>query len=237
LALASGAQAGFVAYNDLAGGSTGNVTMIQGLGGQSGTLVDYGTGASTGVTLTVDGSNTTITSLSNAYVSGSPAEAEFTDAGGDILDPSFFVGYIGGDFGGGQGIPWLDFTFTGLDPSLPYEVIISGGRDGWGRDTVFSITDYDSFNENLDGTNGKSNYAGASSSSQKIVTGSFGVYGEYAGWDGVMSGSDGDFTLSARLSGSYEPKFYLGVLKLTEVPEPMTILVLGGGLLALIRRR
>ena len=139
--LGSAAQAAFTAYNDCIGvGNPTNTTLVA--SGQTGQLLDFTSGATTGVSVQV------VNNL--AIVGGSGASALFT-AGSDAanmfngkVDMSTSVIYYGPD-------GWyVDLVFTGLDAGKTYSFATSldrgdmspapagGYTDRW---TVISLSD------------------------------------------------------------------------------------------------
>jgi hypothetical protein len=140
--------AGFVAYNDLAwatGQLTSNITTITSPNGgsglpSSGQLIDYATGLSTPVTLTVTGgsfsgdsqaghganpvSGTDAHSLFNGKVSGLGAISYIDQAGSSLV-----------------------LTFTGLDSSKDYDLAFYAHRDkyDWSRASLVTLSGQDSF--------------------------------------------------------------------------------------------
>jgi hypothetical protein len=142
------AAGGFAAYNDLAwatGQLTSNITTITSPNGgsglpSSGQLIDYATGLSTPVTLTVTGgsfsgdsqaghganpvSGTDAHSLFNGKVSGLGAISYIDQAGSSLV-----------------------LTFTGLDSSKDYDLAFYAHRDkyDWSRASLVTLSGQDSF--------------------------------------------------------------------------------------------
>ncbi len=238
---AGAASANFVAYNDCVWASgqyiSPNATAIVGdpavaAGSASGTLKDFATGASTGVTATLSwGSVSWDTSRGTGCSAGTDAQIAF--------DGTSTVSLNGMGAYKTTGVPsWAQVTFTGLDPGKEYEVITTGNRAGGSsyvdRYTKFMIQDADAF------VNGSSSGVtiGDGGASTTFVTGENTVNGYVARWTGIRSGSDGDFTLWSgdATIGSIKP-YVIQAFKLVEVPEPASLVLIALGALALRRRR
>ncbi len=223
------------------GGLTGSV---------SGQLVDYATGAPSGITVTE-----VWTAVGG--IGGSGPAVEFT-AGTDAYNTfNGKVANIGTVTYYGSGAWSADLTFTNLMPGKTYQLVttVDRGRtspapaggypDRW---TKISILDADS-------------YTNASSNNWTTTSGGFiinndatslqcdnAIAGAVAKWIAINPGSDNDFTIhftnavaangeiptgaAQNSNRGYAPTGFM----LVEVPEPatMSLLVLGG--LALIRR-
>ena len=107
----------FVAYNDLAwvtGETTQNITLHT--TGESGLLVDYNTGDDTPVTLAITGGNGPLD------FQGAPPNAG-TDG------HTLFVPMVGLTGVMSYSTANLELTFSGMDPSLRYEIVLFGNRD------------------------------------------------------------------------------------------------------------
>jgi hypothetical protein len=228
------AQANFVAYNDLASdlAGYGNVTTIS--SGQSGVLKDYSTGASTGVALQVTAAGVFVDQTYDvADFAGGDALTEF----GTIVNNNGYIRYADTPVS----LSYATCTFTGLNPSKVYTVVLTGARGNsayTARHTIFQISDVDAF------TNASSTGATFSGPADPTVEFNTGYNtaassGYVARFTNVHPGSDGDMVVTAGLGphNTDGMKWYVNELKLIEVPEPstVTLLVLGG--LALLRRR
>lgn len=209
VAFTSSASAEFVAYNDLsgsgAGSSSGNVTNLS--LGQSGQLLNYDTGAATGVTLQVTGFDNAFRDEGFSvpdYINGDAA-TEF----GTILNNN---GYIRHNTVG-QG--YVEMRFTGLDPNKRYTVVLTGERGEpsyTNRNTKFTLTDVDLF------TNSSS--AGIPYSGSNWVefnTGYNALNGYVARFSEIAPGVDGDMLVTAGVgTNSASGHWYLNSLKLVE---------------------
>lgn len=221
LAVTTAVQGAFVAYNDFASPYTGesaNVTKIS-IGGSGGTLLDYTTGASTGVTL----SGTGFTGVTSGNNITPGVGTDFYSVFGGIVDQ---VGAAYGATG--------SMTLSGLNPSALYELVIFGNRDyttnAW--QTKLVITGADSF------TNTSS--AGATVMTTNVANDTTilpiinGTTGYVARFDAINAGSDGSIVIQLSAIGT---NGYVNAIRLAEVPEPATMGLLGLGALAILRRR
>jgi len=228
------AQANFTAYNDLASDSAGygNVTTIS--SGQSGVLKDYSTGAGTGVTLQVTAVGVFVDQTYDvADYAGGDALTEF----GTIVNNNGYIRYADTPVSPS----YATCTFTGLNPSKLYSVVLTGARgrsDYTARYTIFQISDVDVF------TNASSTgamFSGPADPTVEFNTGynTSASTGYVARFTNVQPGSDGDMVVTAGLGphNTDGMKWYVNELKLIEVPEPSAIVLLALGGLALRRRR
>ena len=126
----------FVAYNDLSW-STGqvntNITVYT--AGQSGLLKDYATGTDTAVTVSIAGGyvNATTQTQGSSANSGTDAYNVFNG----IVDGLGLISYTAAN---------LTFTFSDLDPSLSYELVLFGNRNNSSytdRLTTITLSDVD----------------------------------------------------------------------------------------------
>jgi hypothetical protein len=222
--LATSAQANFVAYHDLAGTSTGNVTSFSGGSGQ---LVNYDTGAGTGVTLQVTRVNAGLDTGFSVPNYAGDAAAEF----GTILNNDGFIRF---DV---NSIPsYVDLLFTGLDPAKRYTVVLTGERGDvryTNRNTKFTLTGADSF------TNSSS--VGIPYSGPNWVefnTGYNAVNGFVARFTDINPGANGSMLVTAgRGENNSEWQWYVNSLKLVEVPEPATLMLVALAAPVLLRSR
>jgi hypothetical protein len=242
------ANANFVAYVDLAGRS-GDLTkanvvkFLEPIGGSK-VLKDYTSGTNTSATLTVTASTAPIeafldgTTGSNTYTSGTDAYTVFNG----IVDPS---GYMrDNQVPSPLQPPFANVTlsFTGLDSTKSYEVVLFGSRQGSGtvtptRAVQFTLLDVDSFtNSSSAGTT----YSGPTDPSVSYDSG--GAVNQTAGLVGrftnVSPGTDGDMQVFVTApSTSLSGKWYANALRLVEVPEPGMGFLLTLGLPLIMRRR
>ena len=258
LVAGGGANAAFVAYNDLAsaaadtGSNLINVTTYgprgktnaDSVGGQ---LVNYASGTSTGVTLviseTTGGSEYAFEDVApTSAFTGGTAKAVF----GDIVDTRGAVNYNGSSIANGVGGS-ITLTFNGLSSDQQYEIVLAGNRNTGtddARKTRYLIGGADAF------TNTSSNVAGASvygttSTSNDTVTinnGSNLAAGYVARWESINAGVDGSFSVTVSGTPGGNQQWYVNAFRLTEtaaVPEPTSAAVVGlaGMFLAARRRR
>lgn len=240
------AQAAFVAYNDCAW-QTGqalpaNVTAITGTGSgngsTSGMLKDFGTGTSTGVTMTLSWISVSWNlGQANSVSAGTDAKAVFD---GTTVDLNGVGAYKD------SAIPSsAQVTFTGLDPAKEYEFVTTANRSGGSsyadRYTKFTIQDADAFN-NASSSGVIIRDSGASAT---FVTGENSAKGYVARWTGIRPGADGDFTVWSGNPDAVAPvvlttkPYVIQAFRLTEIPEPASLglLSLGGLVVAAYRRR
>lgn len=208
LALPWPVAAQFVAYNDLSGpgsgSSAGNVTNLS--LGNSGQLINYDTGAGTGVNLQVTGFDNAHRDDSFSvpnYTSGDAA-VEF----GTILNN----GYIRHNTVG-QG--YVEMLFTGLDPSKRYTVVITGERGEpsyTNRNTKFTLSGVDSF---VNSSSAGIPYSG--SNWVEFNTGHNTVNGFVARFSDVNPGANGSMLVTAGVgTNSASGHWYVNTLKLVE---------------------
>jgi hypothetical protein len=134
----------FVAYNDMAWGTgqlTSNVTRITSPNGGSGLpssaqLIDFASGAATGVTLTVTGGDFNGSTHATQF-SGGPAVG--TDAYNVFNAKVTAFGSLSyQDVAPPEGN--LVLTFTGLNSSKRYEIVFYAHRDNYGWDRAELVT-------------------------------------------------------------------------------------------------
>jgi hypothetical protein len=247
IAGATGAQA-FTAYNDLwstvAGEYSGqNVTTytLPSEGTASGLLVDYATGATPGYTLAITAS----TAPAPRIGGNGTNPAVGTDAYGEFETILNMVGFIQGttpDTGAGEtdrGIVFL--TFEGLADDLLYEIVLYGDRfDATdGRPTSFTISGADSFvNASTPGTTISG--LGGDRTVYDTAPNSTAGTGYVARFTDIDAGADGMVIITVA-DGDTDTgsNWYVNGVKLSSVPVPAPVALLGLGLigLALQRRR
>jgi hypothetical protein len=222
------ASADFIAYNDLGGSSSGNVTAWT--VGSSGLLKNYATGASTGVTVAATGTDTfTDTGTGLSTYAGGEAAAEFNG----IVNN---VGYVRSNTQ--SSTSYMDLTFTGLNPNMLYTIVFGADRNGGytNRTAIFTISDVDAFaNASTTGTN----FSGPTDPAVWFNTGANNTLGYVARFKDIKSGNDGDMRVRVGL-GPDNPnqQWYVNEFKLVEVvPEPAALSFLALGLPLITRRR
>ncbi|MEI6914344.1 MAG: PEP-CTERM sorting domain-containing protein [Armatimonadota bacterium] len=232
----AGMASAWTAYNDC-GGLSGNpnVTSYQIPNGSvtiaSGLLKDYATGSSLGVTATPSASSTA------TYWYGVPS---FTHPAGS--DAAIFTGKV--DFNGSpemnNATDWYQYDISGLNPGRTYKFKTTFNRSGTGyenRKTNFTLSGATSWlNQSSAGTT----ISGDGSST--IINVGNNALGLVACWSNINPGSDGIFTVKGVRADAGIKSYGFGYFELQEVvPEPSSMLAMGGGLLSLagfaIRRR
>lgn len=209
----------FTAFNDCVWEATqsigANVTTF-GIGGgysgpTSGHIVDRGTGADTGVTLTL---------TESGGVQWQPSVATGgadTNAGTDAY--SVFGGAAnlrGVTYYGAVGW-WVDATFTGLDPYGIYEFVTSANRADAtyaNRFSKYTISGADSFvNQSSSGVT-----IGDSGASSTFCTGYNTANGYIARWTGINPGPDGTFKVRAEVGagGDAQKGYAFSAIKLSQ---------------------
>ena len=200
----------FRAYNDLAWGSgqlDANITRLSAPEGGSGMastgeLVDYETGAGTGVVLSVSGG--VFNGAGHAYDGrdapvGTDAEAIF----GHIVSTRGAVAYVNAPESP------LVLTFDGLSPHVAYAVAFHGDRGayGWDRASRVTIDGADAFingssvaQDNPAVDSGGALFAGPDDSSTRLPADN--PSGYVARFTDVVAGADGRIVLTIDVDGS-----------------------------------
>ena len=206
---------GFTAYNDFAwtnGQPNANITTLT--RGQSGNLLNYQNGSSTGVVLGVDDGGAGPIFLNRASFEGHPTAG--TDAYTVFNGKVDAHGYLE------PGTKDLTLTLNGLSPSTRYEVVLygnagvvvygSGGYTYAGRESAITISGAASFeNRSTPGAD----FPGAAYPMTTIAAGYNTLDGHLARFDNIDPGSDGRITIT--VSHYYRTKFYLNALALRSV--------------------
>lgn len=236
-----------IAYNDFGATSTAAagkfVSNIS--SGNSGTLVDYDTGATIG-TLASSGGTTNDTGGAGADI-GSPGTPLYNHFNG-------FIDLTNADWGSGQNV----LTFSGLDPSKLYTVSIGINRGVAGPSNTFwhqelVIGGVDAFvntstlatigtgvgttADSISGPADAGTLATANNNSQVNPTnaGRVSTDGALVQFSNIDPGADGAFTVTLDAVAGNQ---YLNALSLEVIPEPASLALLSlGGLLLMGRRR
>ncbi len=204
----------FTAYNDLAWGGgqlSSNITTYTSPNGgsglaSSGLLVDYATGAETGVTLTVLGGefNSESHATQGANLSAGDASAIFNGK----ISVQGAISYLN-DMNDS-----LVLVFTGMDPSKRYEVAFVGHRDkyGWARASLVTIFGADTFtNISSTATDNPRTlpagtiYSGPADPSTRLPADNLNGY--IARFVEIDPGSDGEFRLIVSWDGDVGAEF------------------------------
>ena len=180
-------------------------------GSSSGELIDFNTGASTGVTVTMFQSGGVIwqpDTSSDWY--GGYDTAVGTDAYNTFHGIADMTGVI---YYGSTGW-YVDITFTGLDPAKEYTFATSASRANstyTTRVTRYTISSVD------EATNAStSDVTEINNLSVAFNTGDNHDEGLVARWTGIQPGSDGSFTVRAQADGSTNQAYSFDVFMLQE---------------------
>jgi len=199
------AGAEWVAYNDMSGSSTPANTTEFSLDDVNGMLLDFDSGAETGVTVTVtsDGGPYDYTTGGEMPASGTDANTIFNgkvDLQGVIMSAtSNPVDY------------WVDLTFNNLIPTKTYTFAATANRAGTSsadppydeRTTRYTISGMDaSVNASSSGV------TVIDPNSVYFVTGNNSSAGYVAKWVNIQPGSDGSFTVRAQPQDPENPRTY-----------------------------
>ena len=229
IVLGSGSMAAgqtVTSYNDLAWG-TGqletNITKITSPNGGSGLpsngqLVDFATGNPTGVTLTVTGG---MFVTANATQGANPTTGDAFDAFDGKVSGLGAISYI--DQAGSN----LVLTFDNMDQNKVYDITFFGHRDanGWDRASLVTLstgpgggrTNISSAATDNPSEPGGVIFSGPSDNSTRLPADNDNGY--VARWNQVLSGSDGQVTLTISFDGSVGEQFkgkYASAVRLIE---------------------
>jgi len=232
LLFTSAASASLIAYNDFGGSGSGylggNVTAFKLSSG--GLLKDYATGVTSGVTMSLScGSSAWMSESYGApLASGKDAYNVFNG----IVNPVSMT--ASNSTGSGYG-PYT-ITFTGLNASEKYDIVLYGDRAWTGgggvtenTSNVYTISGAAAY-ENISST-------GVSGATATMNCGNNTATGYVAHYTNIQPGPGNSFTITLTASGG-DGAWRLNAMRLEIVPEPMTLGLLGlGGLGVLLRRR
>jgi len=197
----------FVAYNDLSWSSgqvSTNITTYT--TGQSGVLKDYITGTDTTVTLAITGGY--VNAITRTQGSGANIGTDAYTVFNGIVDSLGLISYV---------IANLTFTFSNLDPSMSYELVLFGNRNNESytdRFTTITLSDVDSFiNASTPGTD----FTGPNDPSVTIMNGYNTTNGYVGRFININPGIDG--TMLVTVSSS-DGRFYMNALMLKALQQP-----------------
>jgi alkaline phosphatase len=197
----------FVAYNDLSWSTeqvNNNITVYT--TGQSGLLKDYATGTDTTVTVSIAGGyvNATTQTQGSSANSGTDAYTVFNG----IVDGLGLISYT---------VANLTFTFSGLDPSLSYELVLFGNRNNTSytdRFTTITLSDVEAFiNTSTSGTD----FTGPDDPTVTIMNGYNTANGYVGRFVNINPGVDG--TMLITISSS-DGRYYMNALMLKALQQP-----------------
>ncbi len=272
VALGTTASADFVAYNDLAAldavgtfdwgadydapglPDSSNITKYTADAGghfltSTGLLKDFATGLDTGVTLTYTGGSYNGSSNGGNPSKSGPAPPVGSDAYNVFNGKINTIGntsYVNAD-----GVDEF-LTFTGLDPTKLYEVVLHTDRGNYGfsRGHLAIIEGADSFtntSSQFNDDNGNPVYSGPGDDSTRVSADN--PLGYIVRYSNINPGADGEFALHAGWDPGNDPGSqwkapYLAAVALAEgvsipVPEPASLVLLGLGACSMLfsRRR
>ena len=137
---------------------------------------------------------------------------------------------------------FIDLTFTGLTAGKTYDFVTTANRNSSSsnypqRYTKFTLSGVDS------AVNGSSAGANIIDSYNTTFCTGYNPNGYVARWTNIAAGADGAFTVRfgvwdiAQAGGrGYGPSGFV-LTEVDAVPEPMTLLLVGAGLIPILRRR
>jgi hypothetical protein len=225
------ADAGFMAFNDLASSVPNeydgtNVTFYS-LGDSDGLLKDIHTGEEPGYTLSVIGDSNGDANVSSTTGNGNnPVSGDAYEVFGDVVN---MVRYIQGSGGAG----YVDLVFAGLLSHMLYEVVVYGERSPAtdGRPTAFTISGADSFNNK---SSAGASFAGPSDPSVSYATAPNFDPGLMAYFTDINPGIDGTFSIRVDDPTPQDGQnWYVNAVAFGEVPAPAPVALFAIGVAAL----
>ena len=204
----AGSTSNFAAYNDLGwatGQLEGNITKFTSPNGgsglpTSGDLIDFTSGADTGVDLTVTGGDYNGTSHAiqdPAGQSGEPVSGtDAYDVFNGYLSPLGTISYEAVAPPAGN----LVLTFDSMDPGHAYEIVFYGHRDKYTPDERASLVTITGATEFTNESTPGSDFSGTSDDSTRLAPDNDDGY--VARWTGVRPGSDGTVELVVSYDGN-----------------------------------
>ncbi len=185
----------WVAYHDTnttVGGNAANVTTaaVATTPGANTGLLNYQTGASTGVTL-----NALLTGTKSAKTNGATAPNSGTDASNAFNGIISFTGNHSEQLGSSSHN--VLFTFSGLDPEARYSVAFYAARNAFTTPNRYTISGADAF---LGGhSNGVGDAGDSDPATADVATGAGSTTNGYlVKWVDIAPGSDGTFAVDVR---------------------------------------
>ncbi|MBN1675798.1 MAG: lamin tail domain-containing protein [Kiritimatiellae bacterium] len=199
----------FIAYNDLAwksGQLSLNITRYSNIDTTSGALIDYATGETAPVSVSITGGGSVEEWLPTNPAEGTDAHTVFNG----IVDCDTHIGY--------SATP-LHMTFTGMDPSLTYEFVFycNRGNEAYtNRTATVTLSDVDGFSNTS--TPGAT-ITGVQDDSTILPAGYNTLSGYVARFSQIEPGPDGDMLVTVSDNDS---KFYANAFMLrgTSPAEP-----------------
>ena len=208
----------FTAYNDLAWEATQLSTRITTLTSpvgnsglnSSGLLVDFATGLTTSVMLSITGG--TYDGVANAAQGVNPTSGDALAIFDQIVTGQGVISYV--DSAANN----LVLTFSGMNPNKVYDVTFFSDRDrvvapvdDWDRASLVTISDHDAFsnvssfaNDNPDETNGVL-FTGPTDTSTRLPSDNNNGY--VARFNAIDPGPDGDVVLTISFNGAAGEEF------------------------------
>ena len=206
---------------------------------------DYTVGANTANVRNANGTTSDLDTVDGTATAIDLTAADFTafgDAGDGVMPNSgtdgydLFEGYI--DAAGNSHVTSTSdpaiLTFSGLDPSLRYDIALLGNRApvGAGSHETATLTGVEEGFSNIssDGT-------AISTATLTDDTTDFDTRGNMAGlvarWTDINPGADGEFSVNLQAQQEQFVAYYLNGVRLEVIPEPGTMVMLLTGLAGL----